>query len=105
MLNQRTRSTRRNLCADCGLYLKEPGMTKIVVIAVAVGVLVLVGAVLAQTSAHRPAQAARPNTNAPTKVTGDGVKAASGLQYWDIKVGTGAVAKEAVTSKCTTPDG
>jgi FKBP-type peptidyl-prolyl cis-trans isomerase len=27
----------------------------------------------------------------PTKVTGDGVKTNSGLQYWDIKVGTGEV--------------
>ncbi len=33
------------------------------------------------------------DTSAPTKVTGDGVKTASGLQYWDIKVGTGAEAK------------
>ena len=39
------------------------------------------------------AQTAAPNTNAPTKVTGDAVKTASGLQYWDIKVGTGAEAK------------
>jgi len=38
--------------------------------------------------------AVRPNTKAPTKVTGDGVKTESGLQYWDITVGTGAVAKE-----------
>jgi peptidylprolyl isomerase len=37
---------------------------------------------------------ARPNTKAPTTVTGDGVKTESGLQYWDIVVGTGAVAKE-----------
>jgi len=36
----------------------------------------------------------RPNTKAPSKVTGDGVKTESGLQYWDITVGTGAVAKE-----------
>jgi FKBP-type peptidyl-prolyl cis-trans isomerase len=35
-----------------------------------------------------------PNTKAPSKVTGDGVKTESGLQYWDIVVGTGAVAKE-----------
>src|ERR1700746_3056257 len=35
-----------------------------------------------------------PNTNAPTKVTGDGVRTPSGLVYWDIRVGTGAVAKE-----------
>jgi len=39
------------------------------------------------------AQTAAPNTSAPTKVIGDGVKTASGLQYWDIKVGTGAEAK------------
>ena len=36
----------------------------------------------------------RPNTKIPTKVVGDGVKTESGLQYWDIKVGTGQVAKE-----------
>ena len=48
--------------------------------------------VLAQTSAHKPTHAAHPATG-PTKVTGDGVKTASGLQYWDITVGTGAVAK------------
>ena len=36
----------------------------------------------------------RPNTKAPSKVTGDGVKTQSGLQYWDITVGAGAVAKE-----------
>lgn len=47
----------------------------------------------AQTAAHRPATAARPNTNAPTKVTGAGVKTDSGLQYWDIRVGLGQVAK------------
>jgi FKBP-type peptidyl-prolyl cis-trans isomerase len=36
----------------------------------------------------------RPNTKAPSKVTGDGVKTESGLQYWDITVGSGQVAKE-----------
>ena len=36
----------------------------------------------------------RPNTKAPAKVTGDGVKTDSGLQYWDIVVGTGKIAKE-----------
>ena len=36
----------------------------------------------------------RPNTKVPSKVTGDGVKTESGLQYWDLKVGTGEVAKE-----------
>jgi FKBP-type peptidyl-prolyl cis-trans isomerase len=36
----------------------------------------------------------KPDTNAPTKVTGNGVKTPSGLQYWDITVGTGDVAKQ-----------
>jgi FKBP-type peptidyl-prolyl cis-trans isomerase len=36
----------------------------------------------------------KPNTSAPTKVTGDGVKTDSGLVYWDIRVGNGDVAKE-----------
>ena len=48
--------------------------------------------VSAQTPAHKPTRSVSPNTNAPTKVTGDGVKTSSGLQYWDIKVGTGEVA-------------
>ncbi len=47
--------------------------------------------VLAQTTAKNPTA---PNTNAPTKVTGDGVRAPSGLVYWDIRVGNGEVAKE-----------
>jgi FKBP-type peptidyl-prolyl cis-trans isomerase len=40
-------------------------------------------------------KATTPNTDAPTKVTGDGVKApSSGLIYWDIRVGNGQTAKE-----------
>lgn len=55
-------------------------------------VLLLVAAVLvAQNTAHR---SIRSSTAAPTKVTGDGVKTDSGLQYWDIKVGTGEIAKD-----------
>ena len=42
---------------------------------------------------------AKPNTSAPTKVTGDGTKTADGLQYWDIKVGTGAVATAGQSAK------
>jgi FKBP-type peptidyl-prolyl cis-trans isomerase len=56
-------------------------------------VLVLTPAVIfAQTSAHKRVQAV-PNTTAPTKVTGDGIKTDSGLQYWDIKLGLGPFAK------------
>ena len=39
-----------------------------------------------QTQPHRPV------ATGPSKVTGDGTKTADGLQYWDIKVGTGATA-------------
>ncbi len=67
-------------------------MGKILVVVMVVVVVAAV-ALWAQTSTHKPAAAARPNTTAPTKVTGDGVKTASGLQYWDIKVGTGTEAK------------
>ena len=42
------------------------------------------------TAARKPA--ARPAAAGPTKVTGEGTKTPSGLQYWDIKVGTGAEA-------------
>lgn len=48
---------------------------------------------LAQTPPHKPLQVVRPNTNAPTKVTGDGIKTESGLQYWEIKEGLGPPAK------------
>jgi FKBP-type peptidyl-prolyl cis-trans isomerase FkpA len=36
---------------------------------------------------------------APSKTTGKGTKTASGLQYWDLKKGTGAVAKAGQTVK------
>jgi FKBP-type peptidyl-prolyl cis-trans isomerase len=47
--------------------------------------------VLAQSTARK---STTPNTNAPTRVTGPGVKTDSGLQYWEIRVGNGEVAKE-----------
>lgn len=56
---------------------------------IAVLVLLSVPFLVAQTT-HRPA---RPATG-PTKVTGEGVKTSSGLQYWDIKVGAGEQAKD-----------
>jgi FKBP-type peptidyl-prolyl cis-trans isomerase len=51
----------------------------------AITMLALVGLSAAQTD--------KPATGGPTKVTGDPIKTASGLEYWDIKVGTGAVAQ------------
>jgi FKBP-type peptidyl-prolyl cis-trans isomerase len=55
--------------------------------------LLLLGAtfVWSQTATHKTQVV--PNTKAPTKVTGEGTKTASGLQYWDIKAGTGQEAK------------
>ncbi len=55
-------------------------------------VLALTGVYLAAQSTVK--KSSTPNTNAPTKVTGDGVKTPSGLIYWDIRVGNGDTAKE-----------
>ena len=71
--------------------LEERAMNRIAVIATLIFAVAILPAQTAKTKSSAPA---RPNTNAPTKVTGDGVKTASGLQYWDIKTGTGAEAKQ-----------
>jgi FKBP-type peptidyl-prolyl cis-trans isomerase len=44
------------------------------------------------TTTKKSTAAAHPATTGPTKVTGEGIKTASGLQYWNIKPGTGALA-------------
>jgi FKBP-type peptidyl-prolyl cis-trans isomerase len=41
----------------------------------------------------------KPDNSSPTKVTGDGTKTADGLQYWDIKVGTGPTATAGQSAK------
>jgi FKBP-type peptidyl-prolyl cis-trans isomerase FkpA len=57
--------------------------------------LLLASLATAQTAATKPkVQVVTPNTKSPSKVTGDGVKTDSGLQYWDIKVGAGDEAKD-----------
>ena len=58
----------------------------------AITLLELATLVAAQTAPAQKA-AAKPATSGPTKVTGAPTKTASGLEYWDIKVGTGAVAQ------------
>jgi peptidylprolyl isomerase len=45
----------------------------------------------AQSTATKKA-ATHPAVSGPTKVTGNGTKTESGLEYWDIKVGMGATA-------------
>jgi FKBP-type peptidyl-prolyl cis-trans isomerase FkpA len=72
------------------MSLKEIGMMKYVA-AIAILFVTTAGFVLGQGEAKK---SAAPNTDAPSKVTGDGVKTDSGLQYWDIRVGNGDVAKE-----------
>jgi len=44
------------------------------------------------TAGKKPAAAARVNPNGPSKVTGTPVTTSTGLQYWNIKLGTGALA-------------
>jgi FKBP-type peptidyl-prolyl cis-trans isomerase len=58
--------------------------------------LAVVGWVGAQTA---PAKRAPAVPMGPTKVTGEPTKTASGLEYWDIKVGTGAVANAGMKVK------
>jgi FKBP-type peptidyl-prolyl cis-trans isomerase len=70
--------------------LKEIRMIRYVA-AIAIMFATTAGFVLAQSEAKK---STGPNTDAPTKVTGNGVKTDSGLQYWDIRVGNGDVAKE-----------
>jgi FKBP-type peptidyl-prolyl cis-trans isomerase len=68
-------------------------MTKIGIVAI-IAIVFTALAAFAQTTTQKPkVQVVHPNTNAPTKVTGDGVKTESGLQYWDIKLGLGSLAK------------
>ena len=51
-------------------------------------------ALLAMTAPGLFAQAKHTDNSAPSKVTGAPTKTADGLEYWDIKVGTGATAKK-----------
>jgi FKBP-type peptidyl-prolyl cis-trans isomerase len=65
--------------------IRERGLMKTLVLASAIlGVAILAAA---QTAPPNPA------TSGPTQATGPSTKTASGLEYWDIKVGTGPVAK------------
>lgn len=69
---------------------------KTVVIILATALLGLAVLANAQTAtAKKPAAktTAKPAASGPTKVTGEPTKTPSGLEYWDIKVGTGAVAQ------------
>jgi FKBP-type peptidyl-prolyl cis-trans isomerase len=83
-----------HLCASVfkikGLRSREGvvEMTKYVAAVAIIFVLALAAVAFAQTAAKKT------DTSAPTKVTGEGTKTPSGLQYWDIRIGNGDVAKE-----------
>lgn len=62
-------------------------MTKYVA-AIAIVIALTALALIAQTTTKKV------DTSAPTKVTTEGTKTPSGLEYWDIRIGTGEVAKE-----------
>src|SRR5580692_11176593 len=61
----------------------------------AITLIALAGASVAQTAPKKTTAkpTAKSAASGPTKVTGAPTKTASGLEYWDIKVGTGAVAQ------------
>src|SRR6202162_4416181 len=62
------------------------------ILPIAITLLALSSLAVTQTApAHKTP--AKPAASGPTKVTGAPTKTASGLEYWDIKVGTGAVAQ------------
>jgi FKBP-type peptidyl-prolyl cis-trans isomerase FkpA len=78
------------------MFLKEKLMTRLVIIA-----FLLAGVVFlfAQTKKSSQSKKAAAESNGPTKVTGQPKTTPSGVEYWDIKTGTGA---EAVPGKTVT---
>jgi FKBP-type peptidyl-prolyl cis-trans isomerase FkpA len=77
--------------------LKERRMTRLVIIAILLAGVVFL---FAQTKKAKEAKkAAATESSGPTKVTGAPKTTASGVEYWDIKAGTGA---EAVPGKTVT---
>jgi len=62
---------------------------------VILGIILLIAAIAFGQAKSKTAAAA----GGPTKVTGEGTKTSSGLQYWDIKVGTGRMADRGNTVK------
>lgn len=64
---------------------------KTLIVILAISLLALAGLAIAQTAPAKKAPA-RPIASGPAKVTGEPIKTASGLEYWNLKVGAGATA-------------
>jgi peptidylprolyl isomerase len=73
-------------------FLRREKMKTIAII----GIILLIAALAFGQATKSSAPAA---ATGPTKVTGDGTKTSTGLQYWDIKVGTGRTADKGNTVK------
>jgi FKBP-type peptidyl-prolyl cis-trans isomerase len=56
-------------------------------------------AIVLSSAAMLLAQGKKADNSSPSKVTGEPVQTPSGLQYWDIKVGTGATATAGQSAK------
>jgi FKBP-type peptidyl-prolyl cis-trans isomerase len=74
---------------ETNVELRKGEIMKTVIVILAITLLALAALAVGQTTPAKKAPAA----STPTKVTGTPTKTASGLEYWDIKVGTGAVAQ------------
>ena len=72
---------------------------KTLIAIVAITLVALASPLVAQKAPAHKAPAKKPATSGPTKVTGAPTKTASGLEYWDIKIGTGAVAQSGLHVK------
>ena len=73
------------------VFLEEKEMKTIAIS----GIILLIAAI----AFGQAAKSNAPAGGGPTKVTGDATKTSSGLQYWDIKVGTGRAADRGNTVK------
>jgi len=64
-----------------------------------IAIVALVAVAAWAQSGKKTASPAHASTSGPTKVTGDPTKTPSGLEYWDLKIGTGAAASAGQTVK------
>jgi FKBP-type peptidyl-prolyl cis-trans isomerase len=62
-------------------------------------IVLAVSLALTESGRAQAGAAKAPAAGGPTKVTGDGTKTASGLQYWDLKVGSGRTADKRMRVK------
>jgi peptidylprolyl isomerase len=72
---------------------KKRGFMKTALTIGAAFLLTIASLAVGQTTPAKKASARPSATGGPTKVTGEPTKTASGLEYWEIKPGTGATAQ------------